>query len=153
VGLGYSELHCSDLAHSADNSAEGVLTGGFETAYSAGADGFGQTAADWGGIAGKMPASTVDCPELFTLAQNPISYPQILAGLERRYENTTEPLRLCVLSLGGMLALDYAIRHASQVESLILIGVQYKVPRLLVDLQKLFINLYLSITNKKNSNY
>lgn len=99
--------------------------------------GLGQTAADWGGITGKMPASTVDCPELFALAQNEISYPQILAGLEKRYANTSEPLRLCGLSLSGILALDYAIRHASQVESLILIGVQYKVPRLLVDLQNL----------------
>lgn len=99
--------------------------------------GLGQTAADWDEIAGKMPASAVDCPELFALAQNEPSYPQILAGLEKRYANTTEPLRLCGLSLGGMLALDYAIRHASQVESLILIGVQYKVPHLLVDLQNL----------------
>ena len=36
-----------------------------------------------------------------------------------------------------MLALDYAIRHGEKVESLILIGVQYKVPRLLVDFQNL----------------
>ncbi len=99
--------------------------------------GLGQTAADWSEIAGKLPASTVDCPELFALAQNQMSYQQILVGLEKRYANTAEPLQLCGLSLGGILALDYAIRHASQVESLILIGVQYKVPRLLVDLQNL----------------
>lgn len=99
--------------------------------------GLGQTAVDWDEIAGRMPASAVDCPELFALAQNEISYPQILAGLEKRYANPAEPLRLCGLSLGGMLALDYAIRHTSQVESLILIGVQYKVPRLLVALQNI----------------
>ncbi len=43
----------------------------------------------------------------------------------------------CGLSLGAILALDYAIRHANQVSSLILIGVQYKVATLLIDLQNL----------------
>lgn len=97
--------------------------------------GLGQSADDWAGIASSLAPSTVDCPELFALTQGSISYPQILAGLEQRYADFPELLRLCGLSLGGMLALDYAIRHSSQVESLILIGVQYKVPRLLVDLQ------------------
>lgn len=36
---------------------------------------------------------------------------------------------------GAMLALDYAIQHGKQVDSLILIGVQYKSPSLLIDFQ------------------
>ena len=98
--------------------------------------GLGQTAKDWADVAVQL-SSDVDCPELFTLVQEPVSYPQILAGLENRYADVTEPLRLCGLSLGGMLALDYAIRHGEKVNSLILIGVQYKVPHLLVGFQNL----------------
>jgi len=99
--------------------------------------GLGQTVHDWADITGKLSSSDVDCPELFALAQEPVSYSKILQGLEQRYADTAGSLRLCGLSLGGMLALDYAIRHGEKVESLLLIGVQYKVPRLLVDLQNL----------------
>ena len=98
--------------------------------------GLGQTAKDWAAIA-KQLSSDADCPELFALAQSGLSYPQILAGLEKRYADTAEPLRICGLSLGGMLALDYAIRHGEKVDSLILIGIQCKVSRLLVDFQNL----------------
>ena len=98
--------------------------------------GLGQTAKDWAAIAEQL-SSDADCPELFALAQSGLSYPQILAGLEKRYADTAEPLRICGLSLGGMLALDYAIRHGEKVDSLILIGIQCKVSRLLVDFQNL----------------
>lgn len=49
----------------------------------------------------------------------------------------TEPFCICGLSLGALLALDYAIRHNEQVAALVLIGVQYKVPSLLIDFQNL----------------
>ena len=66
-----------------------------------------------------------------------ISYPQILGDLERRYSNAKEPLRICGLSLGALLAIDFAIRHGDKVASLVLIGTQYKVPSLLIDFQNL----------------
>ena len=48
-----------------------------------------------------------------------------------------EPLRICGLSLGALLAIDFAIRHEEKVASLVLIGAQYKVPSLLIDFQNL----------------
>lgn len=69
--------------------------------------------------------------------ENEISYPQILGDLERRYSNAKEPLRICGLSLGALLAIDFAIRHGDKVASLVLIGTQYKVPSLLIDFQNL----------------
>lgn len=99
--------------------------------------GLGQTAKDWESVACRLSTPEIDCPELFALAQGDLRYPRILAGLEQRYADAAEPLRLCGLSLGGMLALDYTARHSEKVDSLILIGVQYKVPRLLVDFQNL----------------
>ena len=49
----------------------------------------------------------------------------------------TEPFRICGLSLGALLSLDYTIRHGDKVDSLILMGVQYRVPTLLIDFQNL----------------
>ena len=99
--------------------------------------GLGQTAQDWKEVVQQLPASDVDCPELFSSAENEISYPKILDDLERQYSNVKEPLCICGLSLGALLAIDFAIRHEDKVASLVLIGAQYKAPSLLIDFQNL----------------
>lgn len=99
--------------------------------------GLGQTADDWQETIRLSDCRDVDCPDIFSLAENDMTYSQIRNGLEKRYASTTERFRICGLSLGATLALDYAIRHRDQVASLILIGVQYKVPSLLIDFQNL----------------
>ena len=99
--------------------------------------GLGQTAQDWKEVVCQLSSSNVECPELFSSMENEISYPQILGDLERRYSNAKEPLRICGLSLGALLAIDFAIRHEEKVASLVLIGTQYKVPSLLIDFQNL----------------
>ena len=97
--------------------------------------GLGQTAQDWKEVVRQLSTSNVDCPELFSVTGNEISYSRLLDNLERQYSNATEPLRICGLSLGALLALDFTIRHADKVASLILIGAQYKVPTSLIDFQ------------------
>ncbi len=99
--------------------------------------GLGQTAQDWKEVVCQLSSSNVECPELFSSMENEISYPQILGDLERRYSNAKEPLRICGLSLGALLAIDFAIRHGDKVASLVLIGTQYKVPSLLINFQNL----------------
>ena len=97
--------------------------------------GLGQTAQDWKEVVRQLSTSHVDCPELFSATGNEISYSRILADLERQYSNATEPLHICGLSLGALLALDFTIRHGDKVASLVLIGAQYKVPTFLIDFQ------------------
>lgn len=97
--------------------------------------GLGQTASDWNKTIRLAHCLDADCPEIFSFAENDMTYSQILKGFEKRYACETEPFRICGLSLGATLALDYAIRHKDKVASLILIGVQYKVPSLLIDFQ------------------
>lgn len=82
-----------------------------------------------------ITSSDIDCPDLFSLLEENITYTHILTALENRYADITQPLCLCGLSLGATLALDYTIRHGDKVASLILIGAQYKVPSLLIDVQ------------------
>lgn len=108
--------------------------------------GLGQTAQDWEGVIRKLSFSDdIYCPELFATIENDISYSRIMDSLEQQYADTPEPLRICGLSLGAMLALDFTIRHEDKVGSLILIGAQYKVPRLLIDFQNL---LFRCMPNK-----
>ena len=99
--------------------------------------GLGQRADDWKGTIRLSSCEDADCPELFSLEGDNSTYTQLLNRLEKRYEDTAEPFRICGLSLGGILALDYTIRHTDKVSSLVLIGVQYKVPTLLIDFQNL----------------
>ena len=98
--------------------------------------GLGQTAQDWKDVVCQLSTSNVECPELFPSMRNEISYSRILANLERQYSNATEPLHICGLSLGALLALDFTIRHGDKVASLVLIGAQYKVPTLLINFQR-----------------
>lgn len=99
--------------------------------------GLGQTAQDWKEVVYQLSTSYVECPELFSLTGNEISYSRVLVELERQYSNVTEPIRICGLSLGALLALDFTIRHGNKVDLLVLIGAQYKVPTLLIDFQNL----------------
>lgn len=99
--------------------------------------GLGQTAKDWDETIKRASGLEADCPEVFSLAKTDMTYPEIVKGLERKYADVTEPFRICGISLGAMLALDYAIRHGKQVDSLVLIGVQYKSPSVLIDFQNI----------------
>lgn len=99
--------------------------------------GLGQTAQDWQAVIHQSSLFDVDCPELFSFAENAFTYSGILSGLEHFYANASEPFVLCGLSLGALLALDYTIRHPEQISSLILVGAQYKVPTRLIDFQNL----------------
>lgn len=46
-----------------------------------------------------------------------------------------EDLCLCGLSLGGVLALNYAIEHPGKIKVLVLIATQYKMPKILLKAQ------------------
>lgn len=74
---------------------------------------------------------------------------EILSGQDITYTNmynsfkeycdkiTDDGVNLCGLSLGGILALNYAIENPERVESLVLIGTQYKMPRTLLKIQNI----------------
>lgn len=97
--------------------------------------GLGQRAADWDLVASQFP--NTDCPDLFKTAGEKLNYAAILSSLEERYEHEKESLCLCGLSLGGMLALDYALRHGDRVAAMVLLGARDRTPRLLMDIQDL----------------
>ena len=93
--------------------------------------GSGHKAASWAETISYMPCDgDIMCPDL----------PSILEGKEARYENLYasfagycnafgEEIHLCGLSLGGMLALNYALDFPQKTKSLVLIGTPHKVPK------------------------
>ena len=95
--------------------------------------GLGQTPAAWDAAAAALPGG-VDClcPDL-TVCQP--SYAALYQAVDGFCRDVREPLHLCGLSLGGVLALHYAIGHPEAVCSLTLIGAQYKMPRALLRFQ------------------
>lgn len=99
--------------------------------------GLGQTAEDWKDVICGIDSPDVECPGLFADMGEDITYSRILNALEEKYADAGEPFLLCGLSLGAILAMDFAIRHGDKVASLVLIGAQYKVPRLIIDMQNL----------------
>ena len=99
--------------------------------------GLGQTAHDWDAVLSRASLPDADCPELSALPEGKLTYAGLRTGFEKRYADVNESFRICGLSLGAVLALDYAIHHKDKVDSLILIGAQYKTPALLIDFQNL----------------
>lgn len=78
--------------------------------------------------------------------------PSFLSNKECNYENLyesfcsfceleIEKLNLCGISLGGILALHYTISHPERVNSLVLIGTQYVMPRKLLAIQNFMFRL------------
>ena len=99
--------------------------------------GLGQTPAAWDVLRMDLQAPQVEAPSVFSGADGVLTYPKIYDSLEKRYADEEVPLCLCGLSLGAVLALDFALRHREQVASLILCAPQYRVPKWLIEVQNL----------------
>ena len=106
--------------------------------------GLGQTPAAWQPVLRRLaPENTaVFCPDLAALVPGPApDYPSLLAALEEQLAPLPSPLHLCGLSLGGILALDYALRRQEQVASAVLCAVPVRMPRTLLRIQDLLFGL------------
>lgn len=103
--------------------------------------GLGQTPKSWEDVTSRLPAET-ERPDLFgMLPQGGVSYKAMYGAFSRYCGSSPEPIALCGLSLGGILAMDYAIENPDRVKSLVLIGVQYVMPKLLLKVQNAMFSL------------
>ena len=70
------------------------------------------------------------CPELSAILNGrEASFPNLRAAFTQYCAQAGGPVHLCGLSLGGILALDYALDHPENVKTLVLIGTPHKVPK------------------------
>ena len=76
------------------------------------------------------------CPELSAILNGrEASFPNLRAAFAQYCARAGVPVHLCGLSLGGILALDYALDHPENVKTLVLIGTPHKVPKFAFALQ------------------
>ena len=103
--------------------------------------GLGQDAGAW-----KETAACVDYegvfPDLAKLCEGEaVCYKTLSRRFEEYCGAEDGKLVLCRLSLGGILAMDYAIRHPDRVDRLILAGIQYRMPARLLRFQNFLFRL------------
>ena len=105
--------------------------------------GLGQNASSWDQtIAHLGNGADMACPDLFSLlGDRSCTYDNLYSVFSRYCKKQNKPLTLCGLSLGAVLALNYALDHQANVRSLILIGAQYKMPRTLLRVQNVAFRL------------
>lgn len=101
--------------------------------------GLGQTGASWNETVALLPNENVClCPNLSELlVGKQATFQNLYAGFESYCDRISGTFCLCGLSLGGVLALQYAANHPQRLNSLILMGAQYRSPKLLLAIQNL----------------
>lgn len=109
--------------------------------------GLGQNEKSWDQVKANLDNQIkVECPNLFELVKNyEINYENMYQAFLDYCNSFNEKVNLCGLSLGGLLAIDYAVDYPDKVNSLILIGTPYEVPKKLLKIQ----NFIFKIMPKK----
>ena len=99
--------------------------------------GLGQTPASWEKIIDNIEQlDNSHCPDLCEMLKNKdVSYSALYSSFAEYCNKFEEPINLCGLSLGGVLALNYVIENPAKVNSLVLIAAQYKMPKNLLKFQ------------------
>ena len=99
--------------------------------------GMGQNASSWNETISFLPnTSEIVCPELSDFfSEGNCYYSKMYTAFCDYCNNFSEPLNLCGLSLGAVLALNYAIDYPRRVKSLILIAPKYDMPKFLLKVQ------------------
>lgn len=101
--------------------------------------GLGQSPDSWKQTAAQLTIPQYNtCPDFTELLQGQeATYPNLYTAFAAYCAKQNAPLDLCGLSLGGVLALNYAIEHPETVRSLVLIAAQYNMPKNLLRFQNL----------------
>lgn len=121
--------------------------------------GLGQNAQSWNRISEYLNKNAITplCPDLFSLLQNnEKDFSAFYHAICTYCLNQNDKLNLCGLSLGGVLSLEFAKQYPEKVNSLIIIGTPYQIPKALFKLQGIIFHLmpksvFLKMGNDKKS--
>ncbi len=105
--------------------------------------GLGQGSLSWQKtISFLEKTDTFDCVDLWAMSKGEeMTYSNIYRAFSDYCNDIPEKLNLCGLSLGAILALNYAIDYPQKVRSIVLIGAQYKMPKGLLKFQNMIFRL------------
>ena len=103
--------------------------------------GLGQGPESWKGMRDMLPdGADLLCPDLFADCPEPV-YDRLYQTVCRICGDCCGPVHLGGLSLGAVLALDYALHHPEKTASLLLIAPQYRTPAGLLRFQNAVFHL------------
>lgn len=107
------------------------------------AHGLGQDAQSWNAVIQSLNADfDISCPDLYTLPEDKgFTYPALYRAFSSYCDQFQEPIHLCGLSLGGILALNYGLDHPGRVRSLVLIATQFKMPGVMLKIQNMIFRI------------
>ena len=100
-------------------------------------NGLGHKAASWDKVISYMNNDKdILYPNLSTILNGKeASYDNLYSSFVEYCNKIDGKIDLCGLSLGGILALNYAIDYPNKVEKLVLIGTPYRVPKVMFSIQ------------------
>lgn len=101
--------------------------------------GLGQTSVSWEKTILQLnSAETSVCLDLAEMLHGEeVVYENLYKEFSSFCDEFDDKIDLCGLSLGGVLALNYAIEHPEKINSLVLIAAQYKMPKRLLQIQNI----------------
>ena len=114
--------------------------------------GLGQNDTSWNMVSEKLEKNgiKVETPNLYSMIKDKSFDYNFLFNEFMDYFNSFDgKLNLCGLSLGGILALHYTKKFPNKVNSLILIGTPYKIPKFLFKVQGIIFHLMPKSTFEK----
>lgn len=105
--------------------------------------GSGHKAESWNNVIAYMKNdSDIVCPNLSEfLNGKEASYSNLYSSFAEYCNKIDEKIDLCGLSLGGILALNYAIDYPNKVDKLVLMGTPHKVPKVMFSIQNMIFKL------------
>ena len=103
--------------------------------------GMGQSAASWDKTISYLPDNTeAVCTELSDfITEGNCCYSEMYSAFCEYCSVFAEPLNLCGLSLGAVLALNYAIDFPERISSLVLVAPQFNMPKYLLKVQNILL--------------
>lgn len=101
--------------------------------------GSGHKATSWNETISYMEKKKdILCPNLSTILNGKeANYTNLYASFTEYCNKYNEQINLCGISLGGILALNYALDFPDEVKSLVLIGTPHKIPQIIFSIQNL----------------
>lgn len=113
--------------------------------------GSGHKSSSWNEVVKNMHYNEdILCPDLSSILNGKeASYSHLYSSFVEYSNGIEGQIDLCGLSLGGILALNYAIDYPNKVKSLVLIGTPHKVPKLMFSIQNVIFRLLPKSTFKE----
>lgn len=114
--------------------------------------GLGQNETSWNIVETELKKNNIEVekPNLYSMIKDiKIDYATLFEKFSDYCNNFDGKLNLCGLSLGGILSVDYAKKFPDKINSIILIGTPYKIPKFLFKIQGIMFYLMPKSTFKK----